>query len=63
MPDDPSRNTSSFIPDMIIDEAFKVLIENGIEESILYERKPLTRTETEKLIGKNKFDRDYITKQ
>jgi hypothetical protein len=37
------------------DEAFKVLIDNGIEETMLYERKPLTLTETEKLIGKEKF--------
>lgn len=37
------------------DEAFKVLVDNGIEETMLYERKPLTLTETEKLIGKEKF--------
>ena len=37
------------------DEAFKVLIDNGIEETMLYERKPLTLTETEKLVGKEKF--------
>jgi hypothetical protein len=28
---------------------------NGIEEALLYERKPLTLTETEKLLGKPKF--------
>jgi hypothetical protein len=37
------------------DEAFKVLMDNGFEETMLYERKPLTLTETEKLIGKAKF--------
>jgi hypothetical protein len=37
------------------DEAFKVLMANGIEETMLYERKPLTLTETERLIGKEKF--------
>lgn len=37
------------------DEAFKVLMANGIDEAMLYERKPLTLSETEKLIGKTKF--------
>jgi hypothetical protein len=37
------------------DKAFKILIDNGIEETMLYERKPLTLTETEKLVGKTKF--------
>lgn len=37
------------------DEAFNILIANGIQEAMLYERKPLTLTETEKLIGKEKF--------
>jgi hypothetical protein len=37
------------------DEAFKTLVANGIEETMLYERKPLTLTETEKLVGKAKF--------
>lgn len=37
------------------DEAFKVLTDNGFEEAMLYERKPLTLTETEKLIGKARF--------
>lgn len=37
------------------DEAFKVLVANGIEETMLYERKPLTLTDTEKLIGKARF--------
>jgi hypothetical protein len=37
------------------DEAFKVLMANGIDETMLFERKPLTLSETEKLIGKTKF--------
>jgi hypothetical protein len=37
------------------DEAFKVLIGNGFEETMLYERKPLTLAEIEKLVGKTKF--------
>jgi hypothetical protein len=37
------------------EEAFKVLMGNGFEETMLYERKPLTLTETEKLVGKTKF--------
>jgi hypothetical protein len=37
------------------DEAFKVLMDNGFEETMLYERKPLTLSETEKLVGKTKF--------
>lgn len=38
------------------DEAFKVLIENGIDEAMLYERKPITLAATEKLLGKKKFE-------
>ena len=37
------------------DAAFQVLLQNGIEEAMLYERKPLTLAATEKLIGKAKF--------
>jgi hypothetical protein len=37
------------------DEAFRVLMDNGFEETMLYERKPLTLAETEKLVGKSKF--------
>lgn len=37
------------------EEAFKVLMDNGFEEAMLYERKPLTLSETEKLVGKKKF--------
>ena len=37
------------------DAAFNVLVQNGTEESMLYERKPLTLANVEKLIGKPKF--------
>lgn len=37
------------------DEAFKVLNANGIEEVMLFERKPITLASVEKLIGKPKF--------
>ena len=37
------------------DAAFKTLVESGIEETMLYERKPLTLAATEKLVGKGKF--------
>nr|WP_243428160.1 DUF2800 domain-containing protein [Clostridium rhizosphaerae] len=37
------------------DEAFKVLKDNGFEDTMLYERKHLTLSETEKLVGKAKF--------
>lgn len=37
------------------DEAFKILTANGIEEAMLYERKPLTVPNVEKLLGKAKF--------
>ncbi len=37
------------------DAAFKALMDSGIEEAMLYERKPLTLAATEKLIGKKKF--------
>lgn len=38
-----------------IDEAFKVLMANGIEEAMLYERKPLSVPSVEKLLGKAKY--------
>lgn len=38
-----------------MDKAFEILKSNGIEETMLYERKPLTLAATEKLIGKPKF--------
>jgi hypothetical protein len=37
------------------DEAFKVLIEAGVEEAMLYERKPASLASVEKLIGKKRF--------
>lgn len=37
------------------DAAFQVLIDSGISESVLYERKPLTLAQTEKAIGKAQF--------
>lgn len=37
------------------DAAFKALKESGIDEAMLYERKPLTLAATEKLVGKPKF--------
>lgn len=37
------------------DAAFKKLIENGIEESVLYERTPLSLAQTEQVIGKKIF--------
>jgi hypothetical protein len=46
------RATREFINQ---DEAFKVLMNNGYAEAMLYERKPLALTDTEKLIGKAKF--------
>jgi len=38
------------------EKAFQVLIENGIDEALLYERKPITLAATEKLLGKKKFE-------
>ena len=35
--------------------AFKVLMDHGTEEAMLYNRVPLTLAQTEKLIGKNQF--------
>ncbi|QNB48182.1 DUF2800 domain-containing protein [Thermanaerosceptrum fracticalcis] len=37
------------------DEAFKVLVNAGYDEAILYERKPITLASVEKLLGKAKF--------
>lgn len=45
------------------EKAFSVLIENGIDEAVLYERKPITLAATEKLLGKKKFEellKDYV---
>lgn len=38
-----------------IDAAFKVLTANGIEEVVLYDRKPIALTATEELLGKTRF--------
>lgn len=38
-----------------MDEAFKRLIEAGYDEALLYERKPITLTNVEKLTGKKQF--------
>lgn len=48
-----------------IDKAFEVLKQNGIEEAMLYERKPITLTAVETLITKKKFSellKDYVDK-
>ncbi|WP_074786531.1 MULTISPECIES: DUF2800 domain-containing protein [Megasphaera] len=48
------------------DAAFKTLIDNGIDESVLYERVPLTLAKTEKAIGKKLFTElvgDYVEKK
>ena len=37
------------------DSAFKALIDSGVKEEILYERKPLTAPAVEKLLGKKTF--------
>ena len=47
------------------DAAFDHFIEKGIKEDMLYKRVPITLTETEKLIGKKKFEElaeGYITR-
>lgn len=49
----PGR-TSRVWTDM--DLAFNTLMENGIAEAILYEKKPLTLAQTEKVIGKKEFE-------
>lgn len=38
-----------------MDEAFGKLKENGIEEAVLYERRPLSLAQVEKVIGKKDF--------
>ncbi|MGI6349904.1 MAG: DUF2800 domain-containing protein [Eubacteriales bacterium] len=37
------------------EEAFKQLVSNGVEEALLYERKPLTLASIEKVVGKSLF--------
>lgn len=47
------------------DKAFEVLKQNGIDEAMLYERKPITLTAVEKLVTKKKFDElltEYVDK-
>lgn len=39
-----------------MDEAFKAIIEDGTDEAMLYERKPLTLAQVEKLMGKKHFN-------
>lgn len=48
-----------------IDSAFNVLLSNGYDEAMLYERKPLTLSKIEKLVGKSVFSemlKDEIVK-
>lgn len=48
-----------------LDKAFDVLKQNGIDEAMLYERKPITLTAVETLITKKKFNElltDYVDK-
>lgn len=39
-----------------MDEAFSKLTENGISETVLWERKPLTLAQVEKVVGKKDFE-------
>lgn len=48
-----------------LDKAFEVLKQNGIDEAMLYERKPITLTAVETLITKKKFNElltNYVDK-
>lgn len=48
------------------DAAFRKLIASGIDEAMLYERKPLTLAQTEKMVGKKEFTElvgDFIEKK
>ena len=48
-----------------VDKAFDILEANGFDEAILYERKPITLTQLEKVVGKTKLVEaigDYIEK-
>lgn len=48
-----------------VDDAFKVLRDNGYKDEMLYERKPITLSEVEKLLGKKTFSNllgGYIVK-
>lgn len=48
-----------------VDEAFSKVIDAGYDEALLYERKPITLTAVEKLLGKAKFEEvlaGFVTK-
>jgi len=48
-----------------VDKAFEVLKQNGYDEAILYERKPITLTAVETLVTKKKFSEllaEYVNK-
>lgn len=48
-----------------IDKAFEILEANGFDQAVLYERKPITLTHLEKVVGKTKLTEaigDYIQK-
>lgn len=48
-----------------VDKAFQILEANGYDQAILYERKPITLTQLEKVVGKKKLTEaigDYIEK-
>ena len=48
-----------------VDKAFEILEANGFDQAVLYERKPITLTQLEKVVGKKKLTEtigDYIEK-
>lgn len=48
-----------------MDAAFQALQENGVPEALLWERKPLTLAQVEKVVGKKEFEEyvgEYVTK-
>lgn len=56
------RTTRAFVD---MDKAFEILKASGIDEAMLYERKPLTLAQCEKVIGKKEFGElvgDHIVK-
>lgn len=49
-----------------LDKAFKILMENGTEEAMLYNKVPLTLAQAEKVVGAKQFNellKDYIVKK
>lgn len=46
------RSTRSFVD---MDKAFEKLVASGVDESLLYERTPLTLSKIETMLGKSKF--------